>query len=56
MEVVFIFSGDKDKVEMAENIVRLHMKLLQAQIITESINLHCQFIPLLKDPQVFQSI
>ena len=49
-------SGDKDKVEKAENIVRLHMRLLQAQIITESINLHCQFIPLLKDPQVFQSI
>ena len=49
-------SGDKDKVEMAENIIRLHMKLLQAQIVSESMNLHCQFIPLLKDPQVFQSI
>ena len=49
-------SGDKDKVEMAENIIRLHMKLLQAQIVSESINLHCQFIPLFKDPQVFQSI
>ena len=49
-------SGDKDKVEMAENIIRLHMKWLQAQIVTESMNLHCQFIPLLKDPQVFQSI
>ena len=49
-------SGDKDKVEMAENIIHLHMKLLQAQIVSESMNLHCQFIPLLKDPQVFQSI
>ena len=51
-----LISGDKDKVEMAESIVRLHMQLLQSQIITESINLHCQFIPLLKDPQVFQNI
>ena len=51
-----LISGDKDKVEMAENIIRLHMQLLQNQIITDSMNLHCQFIPLLKDPQVFQSI
>ncbi|XP_019855862.1 PREDICTED: uncharacterized protein LOC105313855 [Amphimedon queenslandica] len=51
-----LISGDNDKVEMAESIVRLHMQLLQSQIITESINLHCQFIPLLKDPQVFQNI
>uniref|UniRef100_A0A1X7SX17 Poly [ADP-ribose] polymerase n=1 Tax=Amphimedon queenslandica TaxID=400682 RepID=A0A1X7SX17_AMPQE len=51
-----LISGDKDKVEMAENIVRLHMQLLQNQIITESMNLHCKFIPLLQHPQVFQDI
>uniref|UniRef100_A0A1X7SQH1 RRM domain-containing protein n=1 Tax=Amphimedon queenslandica TaxID=400682 RepID=A0A1X7SQH1_AMPQE len=51
-----LISGDKDKVEMAENIIRLHMQLLQNEIIMESMNLHCQFIPLLQNPQVFQSI
>ena len=51
-----LISGDKDKVESAENIVQLQMQLFHSQIITESMNLHCQFIPLLKDPQVFQNI
>ncbi|XP_011404758.1 PREDICTED: uncharacterized protein LOC105313219 [Amphimedon queenslandica] len=49
-------SGDKDKVDEAESIVRSYMKHLQGQIISESMYLHCQFIPLLKDPQVFQTI
>ena len=51
-----LISGDKDKVDEAESVVRSYMKQLQDQIISESMYLHCQFIPLLKDPQVLQAI
>uniref|UniRef100_A0A1X7UL11 Poly [ADP-ribose] polymerase n=1 Tax=Amphimedon queenslandica TaxID=400682 RepID=A0A1X7UL11_AMPQE len=49
-------SGDKDKVDIAESIVRLYMKQLQDQIISKSMYLNCQFIPLLKNLEVFQAI
>ena len=51
-----VISGDKEKVEAAESVVNLQMSNIKSQIVSQSLQLHCQYIPIFDEPQIFQKI